>query len=270
MLRAVLTGRDAAPTGLARTARDLLAELGADAPPGADEDELAEAVRTALAGRRTVLLLDDAPGAEHVEPLIPDAPDCLVVVVSQGPLTGIPDVRPCALGGLDTAAAVEVLCHYAGPTRVTVDPRTAEAVAEECGGQPAALILAGAWLAARPKLSVADLRQALLAVPLPPDLPAGDRPCTAPSASPTTRCPNPPPGYCAWPRSRRTAWWIRTPPPRWAAARSRPPPRCCTTSPRSAWCGRSPRTTARTSRPPTPRSVPATGSPAASCRSPGN
>ncbi|ANZ19529.1 regulatory protein [Streptomyces noursei ATCC 11455] len=176
VLRAVLTGRDAAPTGLARTARDLLAELGADAPPGADEDELAEAVRTALAGRRTVLLLDDAPGAEHVEPLIPDAPDCLVVVVSQGPLTGIPDVRPCALGGLDTAAAVEVLCHYAGPTRVTVDPRTAEAVAEECGGQPAALILAGAWLAARPKLSVADLRQALLAVPLPPDLPAGDRP----------------------------------------------------------------------------------------------
>ncbi|MFE3651697.1 tetratricopeptide repeat protein [Streptomyces sp. NPDC059152] len=176
VLRAVLTGRDGAPTGLARTARDLLTALGTDAPPGADEDELAEAVRAALAGRRTVLLLDDAPGAEEVEPLIPDAPDCLVVVVSQGPLTGISDVRPCALGGLDTAAAVEVLCHYAGPTRVTVDPRTAEAVAQECGGQPAALILAGAWLAARPKLSVADLRQALLAVPLPPDLPTGAHP----------------------------------------------------------------------------------------------
>ncbi|MFE6688118.1 tetratricopeptide repeat protein [Streptomyces sp. NPDC057743] len=176
VLRAHLTGRDGAPVGLARTARDLLAALGTGAPAGADEDELAEAVRTALAGRRAALLLDDAPGAEHVEPLIPDAPDCLVVVVAQGPLTGIPDVRPCALGGLDTASAVEVLCHYAGPTRVTVDPRTAEAVAEESGGQPAALILAGAWLAARPKLSVADLRQALLAVPLPPDLPAGARP----------------------------------------------------------------------------------------------
>ncbi|AKA03063.1 regulatory protein [Streptomyces noursei ZPM] len=176
VLRAVLTGRDGAPVGLDRTARDLLAALGTDAPPGADEDALAEAVRTALADRRTVLLLDDAPGAEDVEPLIPDAPDCLVVVVSQGPLTGISDVRPCALGGLDTAAAVEVLCHYAGATRVTVDPRTAEAVAQESGGQPAALILAGAWLAARPKLSVADLRQALLAAPLPPDLPAGAHP----------------------------------------------------------------------------------------------
>ncbi|KUL33883.1 hypothetical protein ADL22_32285 [Streptomyces sp. NRRL F-4489] len=176
VLRAVLTGRDGAPLGLARTARDLLTALGTTAPPGAGEDELAEAVRRALAGTRTVLLLDDAPGAEHVEPLVPDAPDCLVVVVSQGPLTGISDVRPCALGGLDTAAAVEVLGHYAGPTRITVDPRTAEAVAEECGGHPAALILAGAWLAARPKLSVADLRQALLAVPVPPDLPAGDRP----------------------------------------------------------------------------------------------
>ncbi|MGD3107507.1 tetratricopeptide repeat protein [Streptomyces sp. YGL11-2] len=176
VLRAVLTGRGGEPVATDRTARDLLGALGAGAPPGAPDDELTEALRGALAGRRALLLLDDAPGAEEVEPLIPDAPDCLVVVVSQGPLTGIPDVRPCALGGLDAAAAVEVLYRYAGPTRITVDPRTADAVAEECGGQPAALILAGAWLAARPKSSVADLRQALQAVPVPPALPTGDLP----------------------------------------------------------------------------------------------
>ncbi|UKY49342.1 tetratricopeptide repeat protein [Streptomyces inhibens] len=176
VLRATLTGPGGAPAGTDRTARDLLATLGVDAPPGAAEDELTECLREALAGRRALLFLDDAPGAEQVEPLLPDAPDCLVVVVSQGPLTGIPDVRPCALGGLDGAACVEILARYAGPTRITVDPRTADSVAEECGGQPAALVLAGAWLAARPKSSVADLRQALHAVPLPPDLPTGARP----------------------------------------------------------------------------------------------
>lgn len=176
VLRATLTGPDGEPADTGRTARELLAALGAGAPAGAPEDELAERLREALAGRRALLFLDDAPGADQVEPLLPDAPDCLVVVVAQGPLTGIPDVRPCALGGLDSAAGVAVLARYAGPTRITVDPRTADSVVEECGGQPAALVLAGAWLAARPMSSVADLCQALHAVPLPPDLPTGARP----------------------------------------------------------------------------------------------
>ncbi|WP_327157634.1 tetratricopeptide repeat protein [Streptomyces tubercidicus] len=176
VLRATLTGPDGEPADTGRTARELLAALGTGAPPGAPEDELTGRLREALAGRRALLFLDEAPGADQVEPLLPDAPDCLVVVVSQGPLTGIPDVRPCALGGLDSAAGVAVLSRYAGPTRITVDPRTADRVVEECGGQPAALVLAGAWLAARPMSSVADLCQALHAVPLPPDLPTGARP----------------------------------------------------------------------------------------------
>ncbi|BDM68240.1 hypothetical protein HEK616_17270 [Streptomyces nigrescens] len=176
VLRAALTGPGGELADTGRTARELLTALGADAPPGADADELTERLRGALADRRALLFLDDAPGADAVEPLLPDAPDCLVVVVSQGPLTGIPDVRPCTLGGLDGAACVDLLERYAGPTRITVDPRTADSVAEECGGQPAALILAGAWLAARPKSSVADLYQALRAVPVPPDLPSGARP----------------------------------------------------------------------------------------------
>ncbi|MFE1176926.1 tetratricopeptide repeat protein [Streptomyces sp. NPDC058773] len=176
VLRATLTGPDGAPADTGRTARELLAALGDGAPPGAAEDELTERLRAALAGRRALLFLDDAPGADQVEPLLPDAPDCLVVVVSQGPLTGIRDVRPCALGGLDGVAGVALLSRYAGPTRITVDPRTADSVVEDCGGQPAALVLAGTWLAARPMSSVADLRQALHAVPLPPDLPTGARP----------------------------------------------------------------------------------------------
>ncbi|MFF4700577.1 tetratricopeptide repeat protein [Streptomyces chattanoogensis] len=176
VLRAVLTGRDGVPAATDAIARELLEALGTHAPPGAAEDELSELLRDALAGRRALLFLDDAPGAEQVEPLLPDAPDCLVVVVSQGPLTGIPDVRPCTLGGLDAAAAVDILARFAGPTRITVDPRTADAVAEECAGQPAALVLAGGWLAARPRSSLADLHQALCDVPLPDGLSTAARP----------------------------------------------------------------------------------------------
>nr|WP_225838227.1 tetratricopeptide repeat protein [Streptomyces sp. NK08204] len=157
VLRARLSEPDSAPVPVETTARELLTELGVRAPAGAAEDELGEALRTALAGRRALLLLDDAVGAEQVDALLPDSPDCLAVVVSQGPLTGIADVRPCTLGGLDTKSAVEFLARYAGSVRITVDPRSAESLAEACLGQPAALTLAGGWLAARPKAAVSDL-----------------------------------------------------------------------------------------------------------------
>lgn len=144
-----------------RAARDLLDALGEPAPAGAPEDQLGEALRTALAERRAVLLLDDAADAEQVDALLPDNPDCLAVAVSSGPLTGIADVRPCTLGGLDTKSGVELLSRFTGSVRITVDPRAAERLAEQCQGQPAALVLAGGWLAARPKAAVADLAKQL-------------------------------------------------------------------------------------------------------------
>ncbi|MFH8491783.1 tetratricopeptide repeat protein [Streptomyces longisporoflavus] len=157
VLRAHLAEPDGTRVPTERTARDLLDALGAPAPAGADEDELAEVLRNALSGRRALLLLDGAADAEQVDPLIPDAPECLAVAVSKGPLTGIPDVRPCTLGGLDTPAAVELLSRAAGPVRITVDPRSAESLVEACAGHPAALVLAGGWLCGRPKAAVADL-----------------------------------------------------------------------------------------------------------------
>ncbi|WP_030266915.1 tetratricopeptide repeat protein [Streptomyces violens] len=165
VLRSWLSTADGRPVPTADVARDLLTRLGERVPAGADEDELTEALRAALADRRALLLLDDATGPEQVEPLLPDAPDCLVLAVSAGPLTGITDVRPCTLGGLDTAAGVEILTRYAGPTRITVDPRTADQVVQDCGGQPAALVLAGGWLAAHPKSSLTDLRRTLFLLP---------------------------------------------------------------------------------------------------------
>ncbi|MGY5051839.1 tetratricopeptide repeat protein [Streptomyces sp. 900105755] len=165
VLRARLTEPDGTPVPVERTARDLLTALRLPTPPGAAADDLTHALRTALAGRRVLLLLDDAPGAEEVDVLLPDSPDCLAVAVSGGPLTGISDVRPCTLGGLDTKSAVELLSRYTGAVRITVDPRSAESLVEVCQAQPAALVLAGGWLAARPQAAVSDLAKRLHAEP---------------------------------------------------------------------------------------------------------
>ncbi|WUJ32655.1 tetratricopeptide repeat protein [Streptomyces sp. NBC_00388] len=176
----LLTARLTAPGGervpAGDTARRLLGALGVPAPPGAADDDLTGLVREALAGRRVLLVLDDAADAGQVDPFLPDVSDSLVVAVSTGPLTGIPDVRPCTLGGLDTASAVGLLGDFTGAVRITVDPRTAEALAEECGGQPAALVLLGGWLAARPKLSVADAAQQFRSLPDEAEGPAAPRP----------------------------------------------------------------------------------------------
>jgi len=178
LLRVRLTepGGVAVPTE--RAARDLLGLLDLAGPPGADADELTEMVREALAVRRVLLLLDDAQDAEQVDPLLPDNQDCLVVATAEGPLTGIPGVRPCTIGGLDAGSAVELLGRATGQVRITVDPLTAQTLAEDCGGQPAALVLIGGWLAARPTASVADAARQLRTLPDDPELPAGTRPLT--------------------------------------------------------------------------------------------
>ncbi|GAA2632881.1 tetratricopeptide repeat protein [Streptomyces axinellae] len=189
VLRARLTDPGGLPVPTERTARDLLAALAAlgtppDAepplapPPGADEEDLSHAVRTCLAGRGpTLLFLDDVADSEQLLDLLPDSRDCLVVAVAAGPLTGVPDVLPCALGGLDRATSVALLARRAGAApRITVDPRSAEALAEACGDLPAALELMGGWMGARPKLSVHDAGRRLAACSDLPDPPEQSEP----------------------------------------------------------------------------------------------
>ncbi|MFG3238281.1 tetratricopeptide repeat protein [Streptomyces sp. NPDC048157] len=176
LLRARLTDPGGVPVPTERTARELLDQLGVTGPPGADGDELSGMVRETLAGRRALLLLDDAVDAEQVDPLLPDDPDCLVVATSGGPLTGIPGVRPCTIGGLDAGSAVRLLARTIGEVRITVDPRTAETLAEECGGLPAALVLVGGWLAAHPMASVADVTKQLRELPDDTERSTGSRP----------------------------------------------------------------------------------------------
>ncbi|MGC5002731.1 tetratricopeptide repeat protein [Streptomyces sp. NBC_00353] len=176
LLRVRLTELGGAPVPTERTARDLLDQLEVAGPPGADGDELSQLVRETLADRHVLLLLDDAADAEQVDPLLPDNPGCLVVATAQGPLTGIPGVRPCTIGGLDKGSAVQLLSGAIGQVRITVDPLTAESLAEECGGQPAALVMIGGWLADHPMASVADVTKQLRELPDDAEQPTGARP----------------------------------------------------------------------------------------------
>ncbi|WP_219093622.1 tetratricopeptide repeat protein [Streptomyces sp. JJ38] len=162
LLRARLTEPGGAPVPVERTARELLDGLGVPARPGDGPDELTEALRGALRDQRALLLLDDVAAAEQLTELLPDERGCLVLATAEGPLSGVADVRPCTLGGLDPAAAVALLAARAGSDlRFTVDPRAAERLAAACAHHPASLVLVGGWLAVHPHTSMLDAARRL-------------------------------------------------------------------------------------------------------------
>jgi tetratricopeptide (TPR) repeat protein len=129
----------------------------------ADPVEQAALWRSVAADRRIAVLLDNAASAAQVRPLLPGAPDCLVVVVSRRRLTGL-GVEGAAFHPLEVLAAdtaVELLTRRVGEQRVARERDAAHQVAALCAGLPLAVCLAGARMAARPRQPLAAMALAL-------------------------------------------------------------------------------------------------------------
>ncbi|WP_179266262.1 helix-turn-helix domain-containing protein [Asanoa hainanensis] len=139
----------------------LLQMLGVDAaavPNGLDAR--AAAFRARVAGRRVLLVLDDALGHHQVTPLLP-AEGAAVLVTSRLPLTGLPGAAAVDLPPLPTSAAIELLGKVAGTQRVQLEPESAAELVAACGNLPLAVRIAAARLAARPDWQIGRLAERL-------------------------------------------------------------------------------------------------------------
>ena len=102
---------------------------GQEIPP--EEDERAARYRSLLAGRRTLIVLDNAGSVEQVRPLLPGNPACAVVVTSRDSMAGLvarDGATRLELDLLPPAEAVGLLRALIG-RRVDADPAAAAALA---------------------------------------------------------------------------------------------------------------------------------------------
>ena len=134
-----------------------LGVAGPDIPPEADER--AARYRSLLAGRRMLVVLDNARSPEQVRPLLPGASSCVVVVTSRDALAGLIARDGAARLDLDLLPltdAIRLLKTLIG-RRAQAEPGAAEALARQCCRLPLALRVAAERAAARPADSLADL-----------------------------------------------------------------------------------------------------------------
>jgi DNA-binding SARP family transcriptional activator len=126
----------------------------------ADPDAQAALYRSLLAGRRMLVVADNARDADQVRPLLPGAPGCLVLVTSRNQLTGLAashGSRLLTLGLLTEAEAGDLLERRLGQERTAAEPAAVTELAGLCARLPLALSVAAARAAARPGLPLAEL-----------------------------------------------------------------------------------------------------------------
>lgn len=106
-----------------------------------------------LAGRRLLVVLDNARDVDQVRPLLPGARGCVVVVTSRNQLTGLVAVEgahPVTLEQLNPADARRLLATRLGSGRVTDAPEAVDDIVAACAGLPLALAIVAARAASYP------------------------------------------------------------------------------------------------------------------------
>jgi DNA-binding SARP family transcriptional activator/Tfp pilus assembly protein PilF len=145
-----------ATDGLASFLRSL-GVAGRDIP--AEEAERAARYRSLLAGRRMIVVLDNAATVEQVRPLLPGTPSCAVLVTSRDSLAGLVARDGAARLDLDLLPlpdAVGLLRTLIG-ARVDAEPSAAATLATQCCRLPLALRVAAELAAARPVVPLTHL-----------------------------------------------------------------------------------------------------------------
>ncbi|GHH38165.1 hypothetical protein GCM10017774_28160 [Lentzea cavernae] len=158
-----LRGRDATgqPLSLNAAVRGFLDAFGiaADRVP-VDVGAQLGMYRSLVAGRRMLILLDNARDTAQAAPLLPGSPTCVVMVTSRDRLAGLVrnhGARSITVDVLPDADARELLGALIGARRVAEEAEAADDLIACCAGLPLALSLVASRATAHPTFPLAVL-----------------------------------------------------------------------------------------------------------------
>ncbi|SDT74744.1 DNA-binding transcriptional activator of the SARP family [Actinoplanes derwentensis] len=116
--------------------------------------------RRLVAGRRVLVMLDNARDAEQVRPLLPNSPGCLAVVTSRHLLPALvvtDGAYPLSLDLLSATESRQLLTARLGAERVDAEPRSVDEIIDRCAGLPLAMTLIATRAAVHRRFELADL-----------------------------------------------------------------------------------------------------------------
>jgi DNA-binding SARP family transcriptional activator/tetratricopeptide (TPR) repeat protein len=120
--------------------------------------------RSMLAGKRVLVVLDNARDAEQVRLLLPGSPGCLAIVTSRNHLTGLvatEGAHPLVLDLLTAPDARDLLIRRLGARRVASEPDAVNDIIASCARLPLALTIAAARAATSPAFPLAVIADEL-------------------------------------------------------------------------------------------------------------
>ncbi|MFI9237127.1 BTAD domain-containing putative transcriptional regulator [Streptomyces sp. NPDC053079] len=148
------------PVDAATALASFLRALGvADADIPAGTAERVFLFRARMAGRRMLVVLDNAADGDQIRPLLPGTPSSAVLVTSGAKLAGVPGTRFVHLDVMAPDEALILLGRVIGPERVAAEPEEGARLVEACGWLPLAVRIMAVRLATRPSWTVASLAE---------------------------------------------------------------------------------------------------------------
>ncbi|GAA3432779.1 BTAD domain-containing putative transcriptional regulator [Kutzneria kofuensis] len=124
-----------------------------------DLESQAALYRSLLAGRRMLVLVDNAADSTQVAPLLPGG-SCTVLVTSRAQLTGLVashGARRLTVDALPVRDATALLAARIGADRLAAEPDAAQALVDSCAGMPLALSIVAGRAQAHPEFPLAAL-----------------------------------------------------------------------------------------------------------------
>ncbi|GAA0436602.1 SARP family transcriptional regulator [Actinoplanes capillaceus] len=139
----------------------MLGVTDADAQGNPDLREREARYRAELAGRRVLVVVDDAVRARQVHPFLPGDAGSALLVTSRFRLATVPATGRVELGMMSLGEAWALLTRVIGAARTDADPEQTARLIGLCARLPLAVRVAGARLVARPHWAVAQLADRL-------------------------------------------------------------------------------------------------------------